>query len=193
MFGVPLRRVLHVVVCDSTILAGFSDTARVRQFAREGRLVSELRFPIRERTVSAAERERLARARIERSTPDFRPRVAAALGSGDIIPPTRPAFDALAGDATGTLWVALSADDPDARSSWLRLAPNGSILDTVHLAPRARVVSASGDRLVTLSHDVERVVVSRTPPIPARPHAAAAPAAAAVSGCYRGVYSAVDR
>jgi hypothetical protein len=194
VFGVPLARGLHVVVCDSTILTAFSDSARVRELASGGRPVREIRFPAQERAVSAAERERLTRAAIEGSSSGFRPRIAAAYESGAAIPSTRPAFDALAGDASGMLWVALSADDPEAPSVWVRLAPNGNVVDTVRLAPRARIVSASGDRVVVVSRDpddVEHVVVYRLPPVPARSRTAASIPDPPPAGCYRGMYSAL--
>lgn len=190
VFGVPLRRSLHVVACDSTILAAFSDSARAWHLAMNGRVLGELRFPVQIRPVSAAAREQMAQSRIAQASPDFRPRIAAALASAAAIPTTRPAFDRLAGDSSGLLWIGMSPDDADSPSSWLRLTPGGSVVDTVYLAPRARIVSVSGDRLLVVRRDddaVEHLVVYRIPPVAAR---AEVPVSTAPrnAGCYRSFF-----
>jgi hypothetical protein len=116
-----------------------------------------------------------------------------------VLPANRPLFSGLGSDGTGTLWVGLSAAESASSSEWVRVTPNGDVIDTVRLAPRARFASTTGDRLIVVSRDeddVQHVIVYRIPPLPPRAGtrpASAATGAASNPGCGRGFYSALDR
>lgn len=196
VFGFPLGRALHVVTCDSSIVVAFSDSARVWRVGLDDHDREEISLPLAVRHVSDDERARLARERSKRSSPDFRARIEAAFAEHAIIPSTRPAFAALAGDTAGALWVALSPERDDAPTEWVRFAPNGTVLDTVRLRARTRIASVDGDRLITVRRDeddVEYVDVYRVPPIADRGGAPDAQTASRSAGCYRGFYARVSQ
>jgi hypothetical protein len=198
-FGFPVYRKLQVVVCDSSVVAGYPDSARVWRIGADGRRLGALTLPLSQRAISATERARMARERIARASPDFRARIEAAINAGNVFPANRPFFSGLGSDGTGTLWVGLSADENASSSEWVRLTPNGDVIDTVRLAPRARFASTAGDRVIVVSRDeddVQHVIVYRVPPLPARAGARSASAATGAApnpGCGRGFFSALDR
>lgn len=198
-FGFPVYRKLQVVVCDSSVIAGYSDSARVWRIGADGQRLGALALPLNQRAIPAAERARMTRERVAGASPDFRARIEAAINAGDVLPAKRPLFSGLGSDGTGTLWVGLSADEHASSSEWVRFTPNGDVIDTVRLAPRARFASTAGDRLIVVSRDeddVQHVIVYRIPQLPARAgarSASVATGAASDPGCGRGFYSALGR
>ena len=198
-FGFPVYRKLQVVVCDSSVIAGYPDSARVWRVEADGQRLGALTLPLSQRAIPAAERAQMTRERIARASPEFRARIEAAINAGNVLPANRPLFSGLGSDGTGTLWLGLSADEHASSSEWVRFTPNGDVIDTVRLAPRARFASTAGDRVIVVSRDeddVQHVIVYRIPPLPALAgarSASGATGAASNPGCGRGFYSALDR
>lgn len=193
-FGLPVFRKLHVIVCDSAIVAGYPDRPHVSWVSSEGQRLGELDLPLAERAISPAEREQIIKARTARASADFRPRIEAAIEAGGVVPHSYPPFAALGGDTVGTLWVALPAVGVSAPTEWVRYAPNAAVIDTVRLAPRSRFAAVAGDRLFVIARDeddVEHVLAYRIPKSAAAGGYPPASDPERPTGCHRGFYSAL--
>ena len=196
-FGLPAYPKLQIVVCDSAIIAGYPDQPRVWYIDGDGRRVGDDSLPLVTHAIAADERSQMAARRIARASPDFKAPIEAAIeAGGNVLPQTYPPFVALGGDDSGVLWAGLAPAAMDAASRWVRIAPNGAVLDTVGLAPRARFAATTGDRIIVVSpdeDDVEHVLVYTRPQVARVGTTTGAPASRfrTVTGCHRGFFSAL--
>ncbi len=139
---VPFARTFHAAAGGKTVAVGVTDRMEVRAYGPDGALLRIVRGPGTPRTVDAAQREAWINANGGREP-------AAPF------PATLPAFQSLALDAEGHLWVETfqAPGDPPGPSRWKVFDPEGHYLGDVTMPERFQPLEIGGDYVLGLWKD----------------------------------------
>lgn len=160
---VPFGPRTHVETRGDRVYVGDSEHARVAVLDTAGTLRRLIRWPAEARKVTPEEIEEYKRSSLEQVDASFRQMQERVLAKVPF-PETKPAYQGLAVDAEGNLWLKGFAAPGEETAAWTVLDAEGRLLGTVRLPARLGVSEIGRDYILGILRDdldVEHVVMYR--------------------------------